>query len=337
MAEAKTRAVRSVPNDWHEPQCAEAGLPWLRFVDRNDVLHRGNADPAVVWRQPFVWTSALAIGATPNVLWAVTTDGAIRQSADAGCTWTVRATVPELLLDRKTAVGITARHAGVLFVWTGNHFFCIAGATTETFAMPTSAAIVKLDADPSNASHLRAVTQPGAVYDSVDGASTWKEAGFIPTSLVNAAAFDPSDFNHILAATNGGGLHASHDGGKSWHVVAVPRQQVFAVIFSPANPRVVWTDAWPGPPGAPSTLYRSNDGGETFVPVASNPNSLSFTSFSTFAPHPRDPETYALRANPGIQVISPAGRKWLGYENPAWPIWSPSGTLYFIVDVVVSL
>ncbi len=335
---AKTRVLRRPvqPASWRAPQCTSVGLPWLRFIDAKGVRRASHADPPVVWREFVLTTQALAIGGAPNVLWAITIDGSIHESVDAGCTWAIRATVPEIL-GGKFEPELAARHPERVYAWHGRGIVRLTGGTVETFSTPAAGGdIVRLEVDPARSLHVRAITKFGHIWESFDGASTWKAlpaATFL--SEVTAVAFHPRDFDHIVVGTKGGGLRVSRDGGKSWTDGPLRQQTINDIFFSPADPRVMWVDTWPGGVGAASRLYRSNDGGATFAHIGSNGRSIWYFG-RLFAPHPRETETYATHArnSAGIQITSPAAtRSWI-HENVKIAVWSPSGTLYFVEQVV---
>lgn len=336
LASAKSRAVRSVQPGWHAPRCESVQLPWLRFIDDNGERRTSDVDPPVIRRQPALVTYTVAIGGAPNTLWAITSDGNIHQSVDAGCRWTVRASVPEIFAARWQP-RLTARHPERLYAYIGKDIVRLTGGTVETFRMPDAAGdLVRLEVDRKDGLHLRAITQAGFAYESFDGAATWKRLAAI-IDEVFSAAFDPGDFEHIIAGGKFDGLYVSHDGGKSWTNGPLQAQTINDITFSPADPRVVWIDTHPGGIGIPSRLYKSTDGGETVAQIGENPWSLSYWQ-RLFAPHPHDAETYATHSGGGfgIKITGPSGRRDWAYENVLEAVWSPSGTLYFLQSVVES-
>jgi len=337
LAFARGRVVRSVLNAWHAPRCESVGLPWLRFIDDNGVRRASSVDPPLIWRQEAVTTNALAIGGAPNTLWAITSDGNIHQSIDAGCTWNVRASVPEIFA-KKWRPRLAARHPERVYAYIGKDIVRLTGGTVETFHMPDDAGdLVLLEVDRQDALHVRAITHFGFAYESFDGAATWTKVGTILNELVSAA-FDPLDFDSIVAGGFWTGLHVSRDGGKTWSNGPLRTQKVNDITFSPADPRVMWVDTWPGGVGIPSRLYKSTDGGETLVLAGSNSRSVHYWQ-ELFAPHPKDAETFATHAGNGfgIKITGPEGDRAWGYENVQDAVWSPSGTLYFVRLVIRSL
>ena len=331
LAFAKPRVARFVQNAWHAPRCESVGLPWLRFIDDNGVRRASSVDPEVIWRQETVTTTALAIGGAPNTLWAITSDGSIHQSVDAGCSWSVRASVPEILA-KKWRPRLAVRHPERVYAYIGKDIVRLTGGTVETFHMPDD--LVRLEVDRKNALHVRAITHFGFAYESFDGAASWTKVGTLLNELVSAA-FDPRDFDHIVAGGKWGGLRVSRDGGKTWSDGPLRTQTINDITFSPADSRVMWVDTYPGGVGNASRLYKSTDGGVSLVLAGSNATSVYYWQ-ELFAPHPQNVETFATHAmrGAGIKITGPAGtRDWIE-ENVRDAVWSPSGTLYFVQLVV---
>lgn len=333
VALAKSRVVRSVQFAWHAPQCEQTGLPWLRYIDAAGNLHKSAVDST---SKPRMTTEALAIGVMPNEMWAVTYDGAIHRSLDAGCTWGVHATVPEVLA-RKFEPEILARNAERLYVTTKTHIVRITGATVETFALPVTpdGEYVVTEVSRTNSLHLRAATRWGHVHESLDGARTWSRVTqFVLPSEIKSAAFHPHDFDHLLVGTRHHALFVSHNGGRTFGAVPAPLPEaVNEIHFSPADPQVVWLDANAHAIGLGGKLYRSNDGGRTFVHISTNPNALYFMD-GVFAPARHDPDTIAFRDNPGVQVVSGMTHRAWRYELVKKVVWTPAGTLYYLVQLV---
>lgn len=333
MAMAKTRAVRSTPYHWTAPLCEQTGLPGLRFILPNGEVHGstydGDRTPAAM---------LLAAGAAPNTLWAVDGNGTISRSVNAGCTWSVVASVPEVLRDEHDA-GIVARHAErVYFYNVARHLprkssvVRLTGGTVETFVIPDADGIIALDVDAADPLHLRAVGKYGIAWESTDGAATWTAVGDAVSFdvVVRAVAFDPRDFNHILAGTKTAGLRESRDGGRTWTSTTIATGEVEGIAFAPADSNVLYAST------VPSTLLRSSDGGKTYgtVDVSQNPPwGRLYYMDDIFAVHPRDPFTTAAGGERGIgvKVISADGTRisW-AYENVAKIVWAPSGVLYYL-------
>lgn len=343
-AMARTRAVRSTTGQWQRPACEQPGLKWLRFVDPDGTVHY-SADYPEYGARALPILTALALGTPANVLWAVSSDGAIHRSADAGCTWSVQATAP-VVLGEEYDPGIVARHASRVYVYPSrvdrraqpSDIVRLTGGTMETFRFPDLAGLAKMDVDPRDPLHLRAISKYGLVWESYDGAATWRYVDTTGTQLgeVRSVAFHPQDFDHILAGTKSNGLWATRDGGRTWTRLNVDGFDIDGVVFSPADPRVIYTGV------TPSKLQRSTDGGETFttidISVALPYARLYYIMHHVFAPHPRDAYTWASEGNygTGVKITGPEGTRTWGWENVNQVVWAPSGTMYYFVSVTFS-
>ena len=332
VAEGRSRAVAHRGSGWQAPRCTEIkGLSWIRFFDADKTV-RASSEPPAPWREPVNLTEALAIGATPNLMWAVTRDGAIHRSVDAGCTWSVAAHATEVLAG-KIQPNIIARHAEPVSFHTPVKMARLwRDGRIESFTFPET--FVGVEVDPGNALRLRAVSVSGVVYESVDGGAVWARRGSAGAVELQTAHFDPANFDRVYAAPRASGLLLSNDGGMTWTPLApFTTVQVWDVFFSPADAKAVWVDGWDTGEKA-SGLYRSNDGGRMFTRVAVKTNALYFT-FGIFALHPREPDTYAVEAYPGIKVMAPEGLRAYHWEEGRVPVWSPAGTLYYLLDPIM--
>lgn len=343
-AMARTRAVRSMTPGWRQPACEQPELKWLRFIDPDGTVHFSVEYPEYGPKALPILT-ALALGAPADVLWAVSSDGAIHRSADAGCTWSVRATAPAVLADQY-GTAIVAGHASHVYVYASrvdrrlapSDIVRLTGSTTEILRFPDLAGLATMDVDPRDPLHLRAFGKYGHVWESRDGASTWQYVDTSGTQLgeVRAVAFHPQDFDHILVGTKTSGLWSTRNGGRSWVRLNVDGVEVDGVEFSPANPRVIYAGV------TPSKLQRSTDGGETFTTIdvsVSLPYArLYYVMYGSFALHPRDPYTWVSDANfgMGLKITSPEGKRVVGWENVADVVWAPSGTMYYFPLVAFS-
>lgn len=340
VALAKTRATRSTRvvavSEWAAPQCAVTGLPWLRYVKADGTTHGSVIDQT---QSGPTRISGLGVGAPANTLWAFDEKGMIHRSGDAGCTWNVVASVPEVLA-REAYAEFAARHADRVYVYTtarpvarATSIVRLTGATVETFAAPDPTGFIAIEVSPSDPLHLRAVGRSGTAWESKDGAATWTALGS-PALFINhvrSAAFDPRNFDHILAGTKVQGLWESLDGGRTWALKAFAGTEVEGVRFAPSNPDVVYAGV------VPLALQRSTDGGRTFkvVDVAANgPWTRLYYMDRKFAVNPREPLAFASEGERavGVKIIGPAGTVTSkAFENIGDVIWAPNGIIYYVM------
>ena len=121
----------------------------------------------------------------------------------------------------------------------------------------------------------------GGVWKTTDAGRTWKPLfDGQPTGSIGDVAVAPSNPDIIYAGSGeglqrpdlstGDGLYKSVDGGKSWRNMGLrDAQQIGGIVVDPGNPDRLFVAAL-GHPYGPNTergVYRSLDGGETWVRV----------------------------------------------------------------------
>ncbi len=125
------------------------------------------------------------------------------------------------------------------------------------------------------------------VYKSVDGGQTWKNVGLRDSRQISRILIDPTNPNvvyagvlgHAYAANAERGVYKSTDGGATWrHVLDKgPDAGISDMAIANAKPNIVLAAIWNAhrPPwstyapleGPGSGLYRSTDGGATWLPL----------------------------------------------------------------------
>ncbi|MFC1782445.1 hypothetical protein ACFL02_02540 [Planctomycetota bacterium] len=167
------------------------------------------------------------------------------------------------------------------------------GETWRNMGLHDSHHISKVIIDPANAEivyvavigHLYTYNEERGVFKTIDGGKTWQKCLYIneKTGIIDLV-MDPSDNDTLYAAawqrsrkawghTTGGpdsGIYKTTDAGKSWKILTdgFPTGENIGRIdldVAPANPKVVYArHAGRGPEGG---VYRSEDGGESFIKV----------------------------------------------------------------------
>ena len=168
---------------------------------------------------------------------------------------------------------------------------------------------------------------PGSgLYLSEDGGGTWHPvAGTgLPTEKLGriGIAFAPSDSRRVYAIVDAreGGLYASDDGGASWrrasqdHRIWERGWYFGAVSVDPGNPDVVYV--------CDTALYRSTDGGKTFLPFKGAPGGDDYHQLWI---DPRAPSRMILASDQGAVVTLDGGRNWSSWYN------QPTAQLYHVV------
>lgn len=123
------------------------------------------------------------------------------------------------------------------------------------------------------------------IYRSADGGSSWQDMGLKKSEHISKIIVHPNDSNTIWVASQGPlwslggerGLYKSTDGGKNWvNKLSINKWTgVTDLVIDPTNPDILYLASWQrhrnvaahmgGGPG--TSLYKSVDGGETWVKI----------------------------------------------------------------------
>ena len=133
------------------------------------------------------------------------------------------------------------------------------------------------------------VTHGDGVYKSTDAGVTWRHIGLTESRHIGEIRVHPHDPDLVYVAALGHaskdnperGLYRSKDGGESWELVLHVSERAGAVDVSldPNNPRIIFATIWQArrtfwsidSGGPDSGLWRSRDGGDTWVNVSNHP------------------------------------------------------------------
>jgi len=133
------------------------------------------------------------------------------------------------------------------------------------------------------------ITQGDGVYKTTDGGKTWRHLGLKETQAISRIRVHPTNPNIVYVAALGHvygdneqrGVFRSKDGGNTWEKVLYVSEKAGAadLIIDRTNPNVlyasiwqVYRKAWKMWGGGPdSRLFKSLDGGDTWVDLTQNP------------------------------------------------------------------
>jgi photosystem II stability/assembly factor-like uncharacterized protein len=133
------------------------------------------------------------------------------------------------------------------------------------------------------------ITQGDGVYKTTDGGKTWRHLGLNETQAIARIRVHPTNPNIVYVAALGHvygdneerGVFRSKDGGNTWEKVLYVDEKTGAadLIIDRNNPQVVYATTWQvyrkawkmwgGGPGC--GLWKSMDGGDTWVELTENP------------------------------------------------------------------
>jgi photosystem II stability/assembly factor-like uncharacterized protein len=166
---------------------------------------------------------------------------------------------------------------------------------------------------------------PGSgLYRSEDGGDTWKQVtGGFPSEKLGRIrlAFAPSDPRRVYAIADAkeGGLYVSEDKGVSWKRASSDKRiwdrgWYFAgVTVDPQNADIVYACS--------ITLYRSTDGGKTFLPFRGAPGGDDYHRLWI---DPADSRRMIVASDQGTVVTVDGGRTWSSWYN------QPTGQFYHV-------
>lgn len=133
------------------------------------------------------------------------------------------------------------------------------------------------------------ITQGDGVYKTTDGGKTWRHLGLKETQAISRIRIHPTNPNIVYVAALGHvygdneerGVFRSKDGGNTWKKVLYVSEKAGAadLIIDRTNPNVVYASTWQvyrkawkmWGGGPDSKLFKSLDGGDTWVDLTKNP------------------------------------------------------------------
>jgi photosystem II stability/assembly factor-like uncharacterized protein len=133
------------------------------------------------------------------------------------------------------------------------------------------------------------ITQGDGVYKSIDGGKNWRHLGLKETQAISRIRVHPTDPNIVYVAALGHpygeneerGVFRSMDGGNTWKKILYVSDKAGGadLVIDRKNPKVIYASiwqvyrkAWKMWGGGPDCkLFKSLDGGDTWVELTQNP------------------------------------------------------------------
>jgi len=172
----------------------------------------------------------------------------------------------------------------------GQYWECVSDPTLKT------SSVGALEVAPSDSNVIYAgmgettiridVSHGDGVYKSTDAGKSWQHMGLADTRHIGKIRVHPQNpgvvwvaaLGHAFGPHPARGVYKSTDGGQTWRLVLHKSDKAGAVDLSvdPKNPRILFTTIWEAfrspwmisSGGPDSSLWRSTDGGETWVDIS---------------------------------------------------------------------
>jgi photosystem II stability/assembly factor-like uncharacterized protein len=196
------------------------------------------------------------IPSQPNIYYFGATGGGVWKTTDAGVTW--RSVSDGYFGGAIGAVAVAESDPNIVYVGTGEK--TVRG----------------------NVSH------GDGMWKSVDAGKTWKHVGLADSRHIPRVRIHPRNPDLVYAAALGHlfgpnkerGVYRSKDGGRTWERILFVNENAGAIdlILDPGNPRVLYASTWRvrrtpyslESGGEGSALWKSTDGGDTWINLSKN-------------------------------------------------------------------
>ncbi|NOY07208.1 MAG: hypothetical protein GXO82_11380, partial [Chlorobi bacterium] len=239
----------------------------------------------------------------PGRLYIGAANGGVWRSDDDGAHWT-----PLTDHEVSTAMGAIAidpDNSDVIYAATGEATYSGSsyggmgilkstnGGQTWTWlrnGLPLGAVISRIRIRPSNHDEIITAHGNSGIYLSTDAGNSWRRMYGPRTDDI---FYHPLDDN-ILIASGPGGIIRSTDAGRTWRKfgTGVPNAKRTHVDICRRRPDVLYASTYGEPKGAKVKVYKSNDGGMTWVQKGDSVNFKGNQAWYDFyvRAHPVDPD-----------------------------------------------
>ena len=174
-----------------------------------------------------------------------------------------------------------------------------------------TAAVRGFAIDPVQPTTMYAGTESDGVFKSVDGGSTWaRTSSDLPPLPVHALALGEGVPAAVYAA-NAVGVYRSRDAGESWTALPIWGWAT-SLAVGPGSPSVVYAGL--GPNAYPAGVFKSIDGGDTWIDTGLRDGALALTSSGS--------TVYAATVNGVFRSDGDSGWTWAsaGLSGEVWAL-----------------
>ncbi|TAF67566.1 MAG: glycosyl hydrolase [Cytophagales bacterium] len=204
------------------------------------------------------------VAGKPNLFFFGSTGGGVWKSIDAGGTWS------------NITDGFFGGSIGAVAISESDNNIIYVGGGEKTVR--------------GNVSH------GDGMWKSLDGGKTWKSIGLTDSRHITRIRIHPQNpdivyvaaLGHLFGPNEERGVFRTKDGGKTWEKVLFANSQAGAIdlIIDPNNARVLYASTWRvirtpyslESGGEGSALWKSTDGGDTWVELTKNSKGLPKTA-----------------------------------------------------------
>lgn len=155
--------------------------------------------------------------------------------------------------------------------------------------------------DPNDSNHLFINS-----YESVDGGNNWQARNVIPGAFTADSGLIAFNQDHIRKSIDGG-VNWQEKAGK--FPICVDSCRVDQFVPDPVNSDMIYAVAaqWSNNSKNPTALYKTSDGGNTWVTIEQN---VENQYFSTLSVDPANPAVLYLATNTGLHKSTDRGATW---------------------------